>query len=54
MRQQVEKGSVDFVVTQDIKLENSNLNACPYILIDSADLYLEGNTYTYYLYQKNN
>ena len=52
MRQQVENGSVDFVVTQDMKLEDCNLNACPYILVDSADMYLEGDTYTYHLYQK--
>ena len=52
VRQQVENGSVDFVVTQDIKLEDCNLNACPYTLVDSADMYLEGDTYTYHLYQK--
>lgn len=54
MRQQVEKGMVDFVVTQEMKLEDCGLKTCPYTLVDSADMYLEGTTYTYRLYQKVN
>ena len=54
MRQQVESGMVDFVVTQELELEDCGLKACPYTLIDSADMYLEGSTYTYRLYQRIN
>jgi hypothetical protein len=52
MRQQVENGMVDFVVTQEMKLEDCGLKTCPYTLVDSADMYLEGTTYTYRLYQR--
>jgi hypothetical protein len=54
MRQQVENGMVDFVVTQEMKLEDCGLKVCPYTLVDSADMVLEGDTYTYRLYQKIN
>jgi len=51
---QVEEGIPDYVVTQSLKLEDCGLSACPYTLIDSAEMMLEGDPYTYYLYQKIN
>ena len=50
--QLVEQGAVDYVVTRALKLESLDLKACPYRMIDSADWYFEGMTYTYYLYQR--
>ena len=51
---QVENGMTDYVITQNLKLEDCGLSACPYTLLDSAPMELEGDTYTYYLYQRVN
>lgn len=52
--QLIEHGLVDYVVTRADKLENYDLDSCPYTLIDSADMFFESKLYTYYLYQKSN
>ena len=49
----VEAGAVDFVVLQNQRLEDCSLDASRYSLVDTAQMYLEGDTYTYYLYEKN-
>lgn len=53
-KQIVEAGAVDFVVLQEQKLEDCGVDASHYRLLDSADMFLEGDTYTYYLYGKVN
>jgi hypothetical protein len=52
--QYVEQGLVDFLVTRNKKLDDCDLKACPYTLIDSADMFFENEIYTYRLYQKVN
>ena len=52
--QYVEQGLVDFLVTRNKKLDDCDLKACPYTLIESADMFFENEIYTYRLYQKVN
>lgn len=52
--QQVEAGLVDFVVTQNLALEDADVDSSHYALADCMDMYLEGDIYTYRLYEKIN
>ena len=51
-RDQINEGTVDFVVTRDRPLEDYyNVDTSNYDLVDTAELYFEGKTRTYRLYR---
>lgn len=50
-REYVRDGKVDFVVTRDRELSEYYVDSSRYTCIDSAELYFEGKTRTYYLYR---
>ena len=48
LRDSVREGETAFVVTRSAELRNSD----GYTLVDRADLFFEGRTWTYYLYRR--
>lgn len=50
-RSQIAGGQVDFVVTRDKPLTDYQVDSSLYTLVDESQLYFEGKTRTYYLYQ---
>ena len=50
--QQVESGATDFVISRNAPLEEFSLDTSHYALVMTSDMVLEGQNFTYYLYEK--